>query len=60
MKINELLKASANKNIGENTAGAIASVVNPGAAVKSKKRGKIAKNALDSKDSLFGGKTVRR
>lgn len=50
-----------NKNIGETiTAGSIATVANPGAAVKTKKRGKIAKNALDSNDNLFGGKTAKR
>lgn len=49
-----------NKNIGETTtAGAVAAVVNPGVAT-AKKTKKVAKNALDSNDNLFGGKTVKR
>jgi hypothetical protein len=48
------------RGIGETTtAGSVATVVNPGAA-KTKKTSKVAKNALDSTDSLFGGKTVKR
>jgi hypothetical protein len=42
------------------TAGAVAAVVNPGAGTKNKKTNKIAKNALDSNDNLFGGKPVKR
>jgi hypothetical protein len=49
-----------NKNIGETTsAGSIATVVNPGVA-KTKKTNKVGKNALDTNDNLFGGKTVKR
>jgi hypothetical protein len=49
-----------NKSIGETTtAGSVAVVVNPGVA-KTKKTNKIAKNALDTNDNLFGGKTVKR
>ena len=48
------------RGIGETTtAGSVATVVNPGVA-KTKKTSKVAKNALDSTDSLFGGKTVKR
>jgi hypothetical protein len=48
------------KNIGETTtAGSVAVVVNPGVA-KTKKTNKIAKNALDTNDNLFGGKTIKR
>ena len=42
------------------TAGSVAAVVNPGPSTKNKKTNKVAKNALDSSDSLFGGKTVKR
>jgi hypothetical protein len=50
-----------NKGISETTtAGAVAAVVNPGPSTKNKKTNKVAKNALDSNDSLFGGKTVKR
>jgi hypothetical protein len=50
-----------NRGIGETTtAGAVAAVVNPGPSTKNKKTNKVAKNALDSNDSLFGGKTVKR
>jgi hypothetical protein len=49
------------RGIGETTtAGSVATVVNPGSNTKNKKTNKVAKNALDSNDSLFGGKTVKR
>lgn len=49
-----------NKNIGETTtAGSVTAVVNPG-AVKTKKIRRVAGNALDSNDNLFGGKTIKR
>ena len=49
------------KNIGETTtAGSVASVVNPSATAKIKKTKKVAKNALDTNDNLFGGKAVKR
>lgn len=49
-----------NKNIGETTtAGAVATVANPSVA-RSKKTKKVAKNALDSNDNLFGGAPLKR
>ena len=49
-----------NKDIGETTtAGSVTAVVNPG-AVRTKKIKRVAQNALDSNDNLFGGKTVKR
>lgn len=73
MKISDLVKEDA--TAGATSAGNIASVANPTAA-KSKptKKGKYgapqapqkknpdgtAKNALDVKDNLMGGKTVKR
>lgn len=49
------------RGIGETTtAGAVATVVNPSANTRPKKTNKVAKNALDGNDSLFGGKSVKR
>lgn len=60
VKVNEIVKETA--SAGASSAGAVASVANPGAKPSKNKKNKngTVKNALDSDGSIFAGVAQKR